>query len=84
MKITKNPLANQSAAINQIAAAAINEDQEDDDLSGDEEETKDENYDLVEKAKRKKNEIQRAILKFNIKPKAGLKYIYTLGHLKEE
>ena len=47
-------------------------------------ENKDEYLEFIEKEKKKKIEIQKAILKFNTKPNVGLKHLFTLGYLKEE
>ena len=79
----QNKIGKSPTSVKPNQTAANGNDNPDDDVSSDEE-TKDENMGMIEKSKMKKNEIQRAIFKFNIKPKAGLKYIYTLGHLKEE
>lgn len=88
-KISKASLVSQAAAQNQTMTMMVGPDdnitnQDDDNLSQGGDDVKEDGKEQIERSKTMKNQIQRAILKFNIKPKAGLKYIYGLGLLKEE
>lgn len=82
-RASKTTFINEALAQNQTLIADMNDgNQEDSELAGDE--GKDDLNEQLVKTRKMKVEIQRTILKFNIKPKVGLKYIFTLGYLKEE
>ena len=80
----KEPTAEESKNMDQTATLKENNDEDKESNAGDEQASKLEAYDSIEKSRAVKLQLQKAIRKFNFKPKHGVAHLVATGHIADK